>query len=267
MNRWTRSDKCSRLSRLLADARFLADPNCDEEAAPFWHGDMSEGRESGLDGPRKRFKNRLRRNETLRRKWSMLDARRAHLDSDNSAREHFESVSGHRLDDFSWMMDRDEVVAPDENPELPLRERPRRRIPGRFTAGRLVTAASLVVAVSVSATLGFMPRPSDPFRTETSSLSGYLWDEVGERTRRFHTMDMDPEGKDAAGTISYADAMAQARRSRTVHFGVMERYDREGLLLARRMLEEARRVDTGYPEPIQVERMTQVLDSLIMHTY
>ncbi len=260
MNHWSRSDIPGRLSRLLTDARFLADPERDEEAAPFWNAGMPEGGESGLEGLRERFQNRLRRKTELRQQWGLLEERRSELESDRRAREHFESVTGHRVADFDWRKaPNTDTAAPGTSAEQT------RTITGFLPIRRIAGVACLLLMFSVLAVLGLTPRPSDPFSTETSSLSGYRWDEVGERTRRFHaTNEEDPAG---AGAVSYAAAISQARRSRTVLFGFMERYDREGLLLARDMLDAARSVDTGYPEPVQVERMTEVLDSLIMRTY
>ncbi len=248
MNRWSRSDKAGRLSRLLTDARFLAEPDCDEEAAPFWHVSMPQGSTTALDALRERFHNRLRRKPELRDEWLRLNERRSELEPEEGAQAHFECVTGHRVADFSWRRDA---------ARQPLPKRRLRRVNG------MAVAACLVAALSVSAVLRLTPGPPDPFNTETASLSGYRWDEVGERTRRYRATGEESRG----GAVSYADAIAEARRARTVYLGFVERYDREGLMRARNLLIEARRVDTGYPEPVQVEQMAQVLDSLIRRTY
>jgi len=248
MNRWSRSDKAGRLSRLLTDARFLADPDRDEESAPFWYVSRPQGPTTALDALRERFQNRLRRKPELREEWKRLDERRSEFEPEDDAKAHFERVTGHRVADFSWRQDA---------ARQPLPKRRLRRI------SSMAVAACFVPALSVSAVVRLSPGPPDPFNTETASLSGYRWDEVGERTRRYRATG--EESKD--GAVSYADAIAEARRARTVYLGFVERYDREGLMRARDLLIEARGVDTGYPEPVQVNEMAQVLDSLIRRTY
>lgn len=251
MNRWSRSEIPGRLNRLLSDARFLADPDRDEEAAPFWMAGTPEGSGSMLGALRERFQNRLRRKEELRQEWTSLEERRSGLAPEQSAQEHFEYLTGHRVSDFEW---------PEATP-------PPRAGRQMVVASRKQVAGVACVLLALLVPLLLTSQPTDPFSTETTSLSGYHWDEVGERTRR---LDKELEGGSAqarSATPTYAMALSQARSSRRVLFGFIERYDREGLLLARDMLRQARSVDTGYPEPKQVEHMAQVLDSLVMHTY
>lgn len=234
------------LRLVLAMARQPLDPGNDDGMMAFWAVLSRTGlrdRQGELLDAGRRFVRRVERDPERRAAWSHMRVRLDTLESSLDAHAHFEHLTGHRL---GHELNR---RRPGRNARP--RHAPNRRVtPGRAFAAVVTAWVVLFVATNLNV--------SNPFQFEPVGLSGYAWEQVGERTRG------DETAATLEKTVSYAAALAHARSARQTWLGLFPSYDTETLMEARTMMERAiMQAEGGYSVPAQAYETLDIIDGLI----
>lgn len=230
------------MTKLLSRARHLLDPGNDTSMMPYWALLSRTGipdRHHELMDAGRRFQYRVERNPEYARQWDHMQQELVATESTWDAMAHFEQISGHTLE--------------------PVRRRAVGTPPGHRVSTRRRAVLAGVAAVYLILFFATNATRPDPFAFEPVGLSGYAWEQVGERTR-----GAAPALDDSTRQPTYASALARARSARKSWLGLFPYYDQSVLAEARRMMATAvDREAGGYAIPPQALESLVIMDDLL----